>query len=309
MHAQKALKELINHYFHLKTMIETNETSRPEDSHRIAELTDRLKDMLMKQFFPTDNNIDMKLIQPPVELFSKFQMFCIENKGLQGTLFDSFIDELNSEIFKEYLKVLDLSGKEQESDLQKFDKRIHQIYTNLVDLWQEFRESRMNWTPHGKNHVIHSITGTVHQKQDDILFSCYLGDIIANEKPVHVFMDSRSGQVFFMLSLDSFLDRFEGFQTLFMAGVKQMTYSRGDQTYLIQLLSDFFQKFGFSMERQELLYMPQILSYAKKFREISGKPCVSPSQTDQKTHQKEQQTRWDQMKMELQDFFLSMTFN
>ena len=122
-------------------------------------------------------------------------------------------------------------------------------------------------------------------------------------------MDSRSGQVFFMLSLDSFLDRIEGFQTLFMTGVKQMTYSRGVPTYLIQLLSDFFQKFGFSMERQELLYMPRILSYAKKFREISGKPCVSPSQTDQETHQKEQQKRWDQMNIELQDFFLSMTFN
>jgi hypothetical protein len=290
-------------------MIETNETSRPEVLRKIEELTDLLKNELMKQFFPTDNNIDMKLIQPPVELFSKFQMFCIENKGLQGTLFDSFIDELNSQILPEYLRVLKLSGEEQESRLQKFDEKNDQIYTRLVDLWQEFRESRMNWTPHGENHVIHSITGTVHRKLDCALLPWYLGDIITNEKRVHVFMDGRSGQVFFMLSLDSFLDRFEGFQTLFMAGVKQMTYSRGDQTYLIQLLSEFFQKVGFSMERQELLYMPQILSYAKKFREISGKPCVSPSQTERETHEKVQQQCWDQMKMELQDFFSSMTFN
>jgi hypothetical protein len=290
-------------------MIETNETSRPEVLRKIEELTDLLKNELMKQFFPTDNNIDMKLIQPPVELFSKFQMFCIENKGLQGTLFDSFIDELNSQILPEYLRVLKLSGEEQESRLQKFDEKNDQNYTCLVELWQEFRESRMNWTPHGENHVIHSITGTVHRKLDCALLPWYLGDIITNEKRVHVFMDGRSGQVFFMLSLDSFLDRFEGFQTLFMAGVKQMTYSRGDQTYLIQLLSEFFQKVGFSMERQELLYMPQILSYAKKFREISGKPCVSPSQTERETHEKVQQQCWDQMKMELQDFFSSMTFN
>jgi hypothetical protein len=74
------------------------------------------------------------------------------------------------------------------------------------------------------------------------------------------------------------------------------------------LLSDFFQKVGFSMERQRL-YMPEILSYAKKFREISGKPCVSPSQTDRETHEKVQQHRWNQMEMDIQHFFLSMTFN
>jgi hypothetical protein len=173
---------------------------------------------------------------------------------------------------------------------------------------KEFRESRMNWTQHGVNHVIHSITGTVHPNPNGSLFPCYLGDIIVNEKRVHVFMDGRSGQVFYILSLDSFLDKFEGFLNLFMAGVKQMTYSRGNQTYLIQLLSEFFQKVGFSMERQ-LLYMPEILSYAKKFREISGKPCVSPIQTEQENHEKVQQQCWDQMKMELQHFFLSMTFN
>jgi hypothetical protein len=87
-----------------------------------------------------------------------------------------------------------------------------------------------------------------------------------------------------------------------MAGVKQMTYSSGDETYLIQLLSAFFQKVGFSTERQEL-YMPQILSYAKKFREISGKPCVSLSQTDQETHEELQKQRWNLMEMELHTLF------
>jgi len=310
--AQEAkLNDLINEYLHLKTMIETNKTSRPEDSHRIAELTERLKEMLMKQFFLTDPNIDMKLIQPIVELFSKFQMFCIREKGLQGTLFDSFFNELNSKIFREYLRVLELSGDEQESELQKFDERIHEIYTYLVELWQEFRESRMNWTLHTPNYSIHDITGTVHLNLNDALLPCYLGDVEANRKRIHIFMDVESGRVFSMLSLDSFLEQCEGFYTLFMAGVNQMTYSSGDETYLIQLLSAFFQKVGFSMERQEIyeIYMPEILSYAKKFREISGKPCVSPSQMDQETHEEVQKQRWNQMEMELQHFFLSMTFN
>jgi hypothetical protein len=307
--AQEAeLNDLINQYLHLKTMIETNETSRPEDSHRIAELTERLKDMLMKQFFLTVPNIDMKLIQPPVKLFSKFQTFCIEKKGLRGPLFDFVFDILNREILVEYLTILKLSGEEQEREIPKVDGFIHQIYTCLVELWQEFRESRMNWTLHTPNYSIHDITRTVHPNPNGALLPCYLGDVEANRKRIHVFMDGQSGRVFSMLSLDSFLEQCEGFHTLFMAGVKQMTYSSGDETYLIQLLSAFFQKVGFSTERQEL-YMPQILSYAKKFREISGKPCVSPSQTDQETHEELQKQRWNLMEMELQHFFLSMTFN
>jgi hypothetical protein len=305
---EAALNDLMNQYLHLKTMIETDEKSRSEVQHRIEELIELLKGELMNQFFSTVPNIDMKLIQQPDELFSKFQTFFILKKGLQGTLFDSFFDELNSEIFREYLRVLELSGDEQESELQKFDERIHQIYTCLVELWQEFRESRMNWRLHTPNYSIHDITGTVHPNPNGALLPCYLGDVEANGKRIRVFMDGQSGQVFSMLSLDSFLDRYKGFLNLFMAGVKQMTYSRGDETYLIELLSAFFQKVGFSTERQEI-YMPEILSYAKKFREISGKPCVSPSQTDQETHEEVQKQRWNLMEIELQHFFLSMKSN
>ena len=301
---------------YLDCLAEINQPLQPEKRSvvhcKILELTELLKGELMKQLFPTDPsshpNIDMKLIKQSVELFSKFQTFCIEKKGLRGPLFDFVFNTLNREILVEYLTILKLSGEEQERELPKVDGFVHKLYMNLVELWQEFRDSIMIWTLYGENHVIHSITGTVHPNSNVALLPCYLGEVISNEKRIHVFMDGQSGQVFSMLSLDLFLDRYEGFLNLFMAGVKQMTYSRGDETYLIKLLSEFFQKAGFSMERQEI-YMPEILSYAKKFREISGKPCVSPSQTDQETHEELQKQRWNLMEIELQHFFLSMTFN
>lgn len=300
------LGDLINQYLHLKTMIQKNETSLPEYSDQLEKLTKRLQDMLTNQFFQTDPNIDMRLIRPSVELFSKFQTFCIEKKGLQGPLFDFVFDTLNREILVEYFTILKLSGEEQEREIPKVDGFIHQIYTCLVELWQEFRESRMNWTLHTPNYSIHDITRTVHPNPNGSLFPCYLGDIISNEKRVHVFMDGQSGQVFFMLSLDSFLEQCEGFHSLFMAGVMEMSYT--DDTYLVQLLSDFFQKAGFSTERQEL-YMPQILSYANEFKTIFETPCISIYMWDQKTHKEVQKQRWDLMEIELQHFFLSMTFN
>ena len=304
---QAELHTLMNNYLHLKAIIEKNEKSRPEDSHSIEELTKRLQDMLMKQFFLIVPDIDMNLIQQPVELFSNFQTFILK-KGFQGTLFEYFFNGLNSEIFQEYLRLLELSSDEQESELPKFNEKIYRINTCLVELWEEFRESRMDWTEHSPNDSIHNITRTVHKNPNDDLIPCYLGDDKANEKKIHVFMNGKSGQVFRMFSLNSFLDKCEGFQILFMAGVKQMTYNRGDETYLIQLLTEFFKKYGFSMERQEI-YMPEILSYAKKFREISGKQYVSLCMTDRETHEKVQKQHWNLMEMELQHFFLSMTFN
>ena len=239
----------------------------------------------------------MELIRQPVELFSKFQTFCIEKKGLRGPLFDFVFDILNREILVEYLTILKLSGEEQEREIPKVDGFVHQLYTTLVELWEEFRKSKISWENY-QCFWIHMPTQTVH----DAPLPCYLGYFEVNRKPVHVFMDSQSAQVFFMLSFKSFNE----FQSLFMAGVKQMTYT--DETYLIQLMKDFFQNFEFSMERQEL-YMPRILSCAGRFHEISGKPCVSPSQTDQETHEKDQKESWNRVELTLQHLFLSMRSN
>lgn len=186
---------------------------------------------------------------------------------------------LNREILLEYLTILKLLGEQKERELPKVDRFIHELCTNLVELWQEFRESEMIWK-HEKLYSINNITGTVHPNSNGA-FPYYLGYIKSNGEPVHVFTCCQSGRVFLMLSFESF----KQFQTLFMAGVKEMTYS--DETYLIDLMKEFFEKFGFSKEKQEL-YMPRILSFAQQFREISGKPCVSPIQTDQETHEKQQ---------------------
>lgn len=300
-----ALELLMKQY--LDCLVEINQPPQSENCSvvhcKILELTELLKGELMKQLFPTDPsshpNIDMKLIQQSVELFSKFQTFCIEKKGLRGPLFDFVFNTLNREILVEYLTILKLSGEEQEREIPKVDGFVHQLYMNLVELWEEFRksESERNWDYY-QIFWIHMPTQTVH---DDPL-PCYLGDIEANGKLVHVFMDSQSGQVFFMLSFKSCKE----FNSLFMAGVKEMTYS--DEKYLIQLMKDFFQNFGFSIERQEL-YMPHILSCAKRFRVISGKPCVSPSQTDKETHEEVQKQRWNLMELTLEQLFLSMKSN
>jgi len=300
-----ALERLMKEY--LDCLVKMNQPLHPEDCSvvhcKILELTKLLKGELMKQLFPTDLTFDMKLIKQSVELFSKFQTFCIEKKGLRGTLFDFVFDILNREILVEYLTILKLSEEQQERELPKVDGFVHQLCTTLVELWKEFRESEMIWK-HDKlfKYSINDITGTVHPNSNGALLPCYLGYIEANGKPVHVFMDCQSGQVFLMLSFESF----KQFQTLFMAGVKEMTYS--DENYLIHLMKEFFEKFGFSMERQEI-YMPRILSFAQQFSEISGKPCVSPIQTDQETHERYQKNHWNKTRMELIEFFLSMTFN
>jgi hypothetical protein len=302
-HIPSELERLIKQY--LDCLVKMNQQLLdPEDCsviyYEILELTELLKGELMKQLFPTDLTFDMKLIKQSVELFSKFQTFCIEKKGLRGTLFDFVFDILNREIIVEYLTILKLSEEQQERKLPKVDGFVHQLCTTLVELWKEFRESEMIWK-HEELYSINDITGTVHPTSNGA-FPYYLGYIEANGKPVHVFMDCQSGQVFFMLSLDSF----KQFESSFMAGVKEMTYS--GETCLIDLIKEFFEKFGFSKEKEEL-YMPRILSFAQQFREISGKPCVSPIQTDQETHEKQQQNDWNKTRMELIEFFLSMTFN
>lgn len=77
------LNALVNDYLHALTMIRTNNTSDPRILlYRKYELTNLLKDQLMKQLFPIIPNIDMKLIQQPVILFLKFQIFYIQ-KNLQ----------------------------------------------------------------------------------------------------------------------------------------------------------------------------------------------------------------------------------
>lgn len=214
---------------------------------------------------------------------------------------------MNSEIFKEYLRLIELSKEEVEIELPKFDEKIHQIYIRLVELWKEFRESRMNWIPLPmQNCSIHMITGTIHQNFNCALLPCYLGDIEKNGKLLHVFMDSQSGQVFFMLSLKLF----KSFQSLFMAGEKDMLYrcTENKIDYFCQLMTKFFEKLGFSMEQQKL-YKKRSLSYAHKFNYVSRKPCLSQCQTDREAHEETQKQSWKQLEMKLIRFFLSMKSN
>jgi hypothetical protein len=143
-----ALERLMKQY--LDCLVKMNQPFHPEDcsvvQRRILELTELLKGELMKQLFPTDPiphpNIDM---EQPDELFFQFQKFCIEKKGLRGTLFDSVFDTLNREILVEYLTILKLSEEQQERELPKVDGFVHQLYTTLVELWQEFRKSELEF--------------------------------------------------------------------------------------------------------------------------------------------------------------------
>ena len=142
------LESLMKEYLDCLTKI--NQLLRPEDGPvvqcRIHELTELLKGELMKQLFQLSGRIDMEEIQP-VDLFRAFQTFCIEKKGLRGTLFDFVFNILNREILVEYLTIQkrshEMSAEQLESERQKIDGFIHRLYMDLVQLWQEFRKSEM----------------------------------------------------------------------------------------------------------------------------------------------------------------------
>ena len=278
----------------------------PANIHNHTEAKEDLKYALTKQLFQTDPNIDidMEQIKQPLHLFFKFHRFLHKKKGFEVPLVEFVFNKLDSEIFPEYARVHEeVFGEEQKSELQKIDEKIHQIYRYLVELWEEFRKFE-SWE-HYQIFWVHNITHTIYPYPDGIL-PCYLGDIEKNRKRVHVFMDGQSGQIFFTLSFDSF----EQFDSFFMAGQKSMMFTMDDKTttYLVELMENFFKEHEFSKERQDL-YMPEILSCAESFKEIAGKPCLSPCQTDKENHEKVQKRDWDMMKLNLQHLFFSMISN
>jgi hypothetical protein len=219
------IKDLIKDYF-FYLVKKSNQLPLGDDRSDIH-LKDALKTQLFLRKLIFHPDIDMELVQLPIEFRLQFEKFC-ENKGFPVQLFDFVFDKLHH-------KILELSEEKQELELSKVDEFIHQLYTTLVELWEEFRKSEISWENY-QCFWLHKRTLTIHHTHAHPR-PFYLGDIKVKGKLVHVFMDSQSGQVFFMLSFKSFNE----FQSLFMVGVKQITYS--DEKYLIELMKNFFQNF------------------------------------------------------------------
>ena len=131
--------------------------------------------------------------------------------GFIGTINSFVIEEVNC-FFKEYVEELmrfskeadelDLSLEEQNQKRGRiYDCSISSVQTigmDLVQSYKEFYNSDVNWTVDSSTgKALHILTNTVHELTDMVL-PYYLGTSVLGEKPVSVFMDGQSGEVFTM---------------------------------------------------------------------------------------------------------------
>jgi len=131
--------------------------------------------------------------------------------GLVGTINSFVIDEVNS-FFREYTEELIRLSKEEEelnSSLEEQNQKHERLYNSfissvktiamdLVPTYKEFYNSEINWeVDSSTGTALHKLTNTVHKLTDSVL-PYYLGKSVLEEKPVNVFMDGKSGEVFTM---------------------------------------------------------------------------------------------------------------
>ncbi len=178
-------------------------------------------DELKKPLFPISRNksskIDgknygelMKNLKYNDSFVQMLEQFLLSN-GFVGTINSFVIEEVNS-FFKEYTEELmrlskeadelDLSLKEQNQKRGRlydcFISSVKTIAMNLVQSYKEFYNSDVNWTVDSSTgKALHILTNTVHELTDSVL-PYYLGTSVFGEKPVSVFMDGQSGEVFTM---------------------------------------------------------------------------------------------------------------
>lgn len=171
----------------------------------------------------------MKEFQSHVIDFSQFEMFCVERHGLVGDYHDFVIRILNHEIFSEYSSRIDALSQEEHKQKRgeiytEAMRKIENLCLDLVRRWTSFHNSDVYWTCDGTR-FRHIPSQTFHETKPDC-FPYYLGTSVLIEevlpesvplkgkkqkgkpevkpvpeekpqgKPVHVFMDGKSGEVF-----------------------------------------------------------------------------------------------------------------
>jgi len=142
-----------------------------------------------------------------VQMFEKFLL----SNGFVGTINSFFIDEVKRLFGKYTEELMRLSKKADELNLsleEQNQKRerlydcsissVESIAMDLVETYEEFYNSEMNWkVDSSTGTALHIRTNTVHELTDSVL-PYYLGTSMLEEKPVSVFMDGQSGEVFTM---------------------------------------------------------------------------------------------------------------
>lgn len=173
----------------------------------------------------------MKQIKPP-NVFYHFQKFCVEKHHLVDDYPSFVLQLLYSQIFAEYIS--QIRTLSLDSSPEEYKKKRGEIYANamrnierlcldLIRQWTSFHNSDVNWT-YDETGFFHIPSQTYHETTSDCL-PYYLGTSILEEiisdsslskekkhkgkakevsvpeenpqgKPVHVFMDGKSGEVF-----------------------------------------------------------------------------------------------------------------
>jgi len=176
----------------------------------------------------------MKNLNAVVIDFPRFQAFCVERHGLTGD-YKSFVVEMmmNHKIFSDYSSGIDALSPELSPEEHKQKRgeiyadamrNIEKLCLELVSQWTHFHNSDINWTC-DETRFFHIPSQTPHKTELDS-HPYYLGTSVLKEevpsepskgktqkgkpqvkpvpeekpqeKPVHVFMDGQSGEVFTM---------------------------------------------------------------------------------------------------------------
>jgi hypothetical protein len=186
------------------------------ESKLVCDILDQLKTPLFQIKPKKSSKIDHKnyigLMENLVNycIVQMFEQFLLSN-GFVGTINSFVIDEVNR-LFRKYTKELtrlskeadehDLSLEEQNQKRERlyncFISSVKTIAMDLVPTYEEFYKSEINWkVDSSTGTALHILTNTFHELTDSVL-PYYLGTSVLEEKPVSVFMDGQSGEVFTM---------------------------------------------------------------------------------------------------------------
>lgn len=175
----------------------------------------------------------MKNLNAVVINFSQFEAFCVQSLGLTGDYKSFVIEILNHQIFCDYSSSIDALSPELSPEDHKqmrgeiyanAMRNIEKLCFDLVSQWSIFHNSNVNWKENG-NQDFHNPSQTYHETTSDWR-PYYLGTSVLieevpsvsllskgkkqkgksegnpvpeekpQEKPVHVFINGQSGEVF-----------------------------------------------------------------------------------------------------------------
>jgi hypothetical protein len=145
-----------------------------------------------------------------VQMFEQFLLLQLFSKNLFFETINSFvINEVNHLLGQYTEELMRLSKEADEHDLSLEDQNqkrerlyncfissVKTIAMDLVPTYEVFYKSEINWNvDSSRGTALHILTNTVHELTDRVL-PYYLGTSVLEEKPVHVFMDGKTGEVF-----------------------------------------------------------------------------------------------------------------